>query len=58
MSEFSDVLEGASLVCVDANIPEATIKLVCDICWRAGVPGGCSVSWGSLGPMCAVCTNS
>ena len=38
------MLEGASLVCVDANIPEATLKLVCDICWRAGVPGEGSMS--------------
>ena len=36
---FSAVLEGASMVCVDANVPEATVQLVCDVCWKAGVPG-------------------
>ena len=36
---FSEVLEGAPVVCVDANVPETTVQLVCDVCWKAGVPG-------------------
>ena len=36
---FSAVLERASMVCLDANVPEATVQLVCDVCWKAGVPG-------------------
>ena len=36
---FHGDLERASLVCVDANIPEDTLKYVCELCWDAGVPG-------------------
>ena len=36
---FSEVLEGAPMVCVDANVPETTVQLVCDVCWKARVPG-------------------
>ena len=33
------------MVCVDANIPEATVQLVCDVCWKAGVPGRTTTSY-------------
>lgn len=41
LERFSEQLTSASIVVVDSNIPQESIKFVCDTCWLAGVPGGC-----------------